>query len=409
VLAFESLTDRTPAIIGRDEGLSVVLAGGEVSRQHAKLERAGPLSLLTDLGSRNGTFVNGLRVASVALNQGDVVRIGGWVGVVGTPPGPFGSLASGLYGGSSLREAISAAETAATSDLPVVLEGETGTGKECVARAVHQWSKRGGPFVAVNCAALPESLAEAELFGYRRGAFTGAERASPGHFRSAHGGTLLLDEIGDLPQSIQAKLLRVLEQREVQPIGETAPVSVDIRVLVASQEPLAASVRSGNFRADLYARLDGVTVRLPPLRERRAEVPYLFSRMLTEQSGSHPPSVEAKLVERLCLYDWPFNVRELALLVKKLLVLHGGKESLKAAHLPERILEVVEPASTEPRRASPPSDVDLGQLLDALRASGGNVTRAAAALGIPRQRAYRMMQGRPGVDLDSLRASDEDG
>jgi transcriptional regulator of acetoin/glycerol metabolism len=131
--------------------------------------------------------------------------------------------------------------------------------------------------------------------------------------------------------------------------------------------------------------------------------------MLTEQAGSHPPSVEAKLVERLCLYDWPFNVRELALLVKKLLVLHGAKESLKAAYLPERMLEVVEPAATEPRRVSPPSDVDLGRLLDALRASGGNVTRAAAALGIPRQRAYRMMHGRPGVDLDSLRASDEDG
>jgi transcriptional regulator of acetoin/glycerol metabolism len=396
-------------VLGRDEAPGIVLAGEDVSRKHAKVERQGPLAVLTDLGSRNGTYVNGQRVTAAALAAGDVVRIGGWVGVVTTVAGTFGSLAPGLLGGPTLRAALSPLKQAAESDLPIVLEGETGTGKESVARATHGWSRRKGPFVAVNCAALPESLAEAELFGYRRGAFTGADQASPGHFRSADGGTLLLDEIGDLPLSIQAKLLRVLEQREVQPIGETLPVPIDVRVIVASQEPLATAVSSGRFRGDLYARLDGVSVRLPPLRERRAEIAYLFSRMLTERSGGRPPAVEAKLVERLCLYDWPFNVRELGLLVKKLLVLHGAEPSLKFAHLPARMLAQRAPDESDAARSrAPAEEVDLAALLDALRASGGNVSRAAAELGIPRQRAYRMMRGQGGVDLDSMRRDEGD-
>jgi transcriptional regulator of acetoin/glycerol metabolism len=396
-------------VLGRDDAPGIVLAGEDVSRRHAKVERQGPLAILSDLGSRNGTYVNGERVTAAALAAGDVVRIGGSVGVVTTLAGTFGSLAPGLLGGPTLRAALAPLEQAAGSDLPIVLEGETGTGKESVARATHGWSRRKGPFVAVNCAALPESLAEAELFGYRRGAFTGADQASLGHFRSADGGTLLLDEIGDLPLSIQAKLLRVLEQREVQPIGETLPVPINVRVIVASQEPLATTVSSGRFRGDLYARLDGVSVRLPPLRERRAEIAYLFSRMLTERAGGRPPAVEAKLVERLCLYDWPFNVRELGLLVKKLLVLHGAESSLKFAYLPARML--VERAPDEraaARSKAPAGDVDLAALLDALRASGGNVSRAAAELGIPRQRAYRMMRGQGGVDLDSMRRDEDD-
>jgi len=313
-----------------------------------------------------------------------------------------------------LNRALVSAERAAVSDLPIVVEGETGTGKERVARAVHAWSGRQGAFLAVNCAALPETLAEAELFGHRRGAFTGAQQASPGLFRSAEGGTLLLDEIGDLPLSLQAKLLRTLEQREVQPLGEALPVPVNVRVVVATQEPLAQTVAAGRFRADLFARLDGVSVRLPPLRERRAEIPYLFSRFITEHSGGRPPAVEAKLVEQLCLYDWPFNVRELALLTKKLLVLHGSEACLKTQHLPERFLEA---ASTDAGSAKPADaatgapvegTVDLAALLAALRGAGGNVTRAAAALGIPRQRAYRMLHGTPGIDLKALRVPEDE-
>ncbi len=398
------------AVLGRDGDCAVVLSGTDVSRRHATLRREGVLCVLKDLQSRNGTHVNGRRVTSVVLEHGDVVRIGGWVGVVSRALGPLGSMAPGVFAGPVLRQALAGAERAAPSDLPILLEGETGTGKEAVSRAIHLWSGRTGPFVAVNCAALPESLAEAELFGYRRGAFTGAEQASPGHFRAAQRGTLLLDEVCDLPLAVQAKLLRVLEQREVQPLGESTPVRIDVRLIAAAQSPLRAAVEQGRFRADLFARLDGVLVRLPPLRERRSEIPYLFVRLLLEDAGARPPEIDARLIERLCLYDFPFNVRELSLLVKKLLVLHGAEPRLLPSHLPERFTEP--PAQLGAGVAAGPSKPaargpSFEALLDALRASAGNVAQAAAAIGISRQRAYRMLQARPELSLDALREGGE--
>jgi transcriptional regulator with PAS, ATPase and Fis domain len=269
--------------------------------------------------------------------------------------------------------------------------------------------------VAVNCAALPEGLAEGELFGYRRGAFTGADRASPGFFRSAQGGTLLLDEVSDLPLPLQAKLLRVLQEGEVQPLGETRPVPVDVRIVVASQQPLMDAVREGRFRADLLARLDGITVRLPPLRQRKEDVPHLFSHMLREWTKGRAPAVECDLVERLCVHDWPFNVRELVQLVRQLLVLHPGESLLRAQHLPARIgLPAAEPMAAAPAgKGSARAEiartagevVELPALLSALRASGGNVARAAAMLGITRQRAYRLMESHA-VDLEAIRGAE---
>ena len=400
--------DEAERVIGRDEDCAVRLAGNDVSRRHASLRRNGAELIITDLGSRNGVRVNGRLMASAHLGAGDVVRLGGWVGVVTRSAGAFAELAPGLFGGALLENAIAPLRKAAASDLPIVLEGETGTGKEVVARALHDFSGRKGPLVAVNCASLPEGLAEAELFGYRRGAFTGADRASPGFFRSADGGTLFLDEVSDLPLSVQAKLLRVLEEREVQPLGETRAVPVDVRVVVASQGSLDEAVHEGRFRADLLARLEGVTVRLPPLRKRREDVPPLFSHFLKEQSQGRAPAVEADLVERLLLHDWPFNVRELVLLVRRLLVLHGGESTLHAHHLPERMGEG---AGSEPpaRKAAQPAPVPAGAdavelpaLIAALRTAAGNVARASAILGITRQRAYRLMEGH-GVDLEALR------
>jgi transcriptional regulator of acetoin/glycerol metabolism len=403
--SIELSAGRGEIVIGRDDDCALVLSGSDVSRRHAVVQFEGPSAVLRDLESRNGTFVNGRAIKSTLLQPNDVVRVGGWVGVVTLHGGPLGSIAPGLFGGGALRSALAGAERAAASDLPIVLEGETGTGKEAVSRAIHGWSARSGPFVAVNCAALPEALAEGELFGYRRGAFTGAEQANLGHFRAAQRGTLLLDEICELKLPLQAKLLRVLEQREVQPLGESTPVRLDVRVLAAAQEPLARAVQEGRFRADLYARLDGVTLRLPPLRERRAEIPYLFSRLLMEHTGARPPAVDVRLMERLCLYDWPFNVRELALLVKRLLVLHGAEATLKLSHLPERMRGDATPDAKARRPEPSQGSVALSDLLAALRHSGGNVAKAAAELGISRQRAYRMMQGQ--VDLDALRDGDD--
>jgi two-component system, response regulator FlrC len=332
--------------------------------------------------------------------------------VVTAAPGEVEEIAPGLWGGAAMRAALAPLHGVASSDLPIVLEGETGTGKEVVAGALHRWSGRGGPLVAVNCAALPEALAEGELFGYRRGAFTGADRASPGFFRAADGGTLLLDEISDLPLGLQAKLLRVLEEREVQPLGEARPVPIDVRVVVAGQQSLMDSARAGRFRADLLARLDGLTVRLPPLRQRREDVLPLFSRLLDGAARGQVPALESDFAERLCVHDWPFNVRELVLLVRRIVALHGTETTLRAHHLPERIGQ--EATGSPPAGAAAPATaaavsaepVQLPALLVALRASGGNVARAAAILGISRQRAYRLMEGQA-VDLDSIRGPEK--
>jgi hypothetical protein len=394
--------------LGRDPSCSVQLEGSDVSRRHAALrKRPGAGVVIADLGSHNGVRVNGRAVAEAPLGAGDVVRIGGWVGVVTAFPGDLTEIAAGLWGGAALQAALAPLRQVAATDLPVVLEGETGTGKEVVTGALHAWSGRPGALTAVNCAALPEAMAEGELFGYRRGAFTGADRANPGLFRNADRGTLLLDEVSDLPLPIQTKLLRTLEQREVHPLGEPKPIPVDVRVVVAGQQPLTELVKSGRFRPDLLARLDGLTVKLPPLRERREDVLPLFSRLLETLGEGRAPALETDFAERLCVHDWPFNVRELVFLTRRLLALHGAETTLRAHHLPARFAEgeappaptaAAAPASTEP--------VQLPALVVALRASGGNVARAAALLGISRQRAYRLMEGQA-VDLEALRGEDK--
>jgi transcriptional regulator with AAA-type ATPase domain len=415
----------SPVVVGRGEDCGTVLRGGEISRCHAEIYRSHPLVILRDLGSRNGSFVNGRAVAEAPLGPRDVVRLGEWVGVVvevhrdGGADFSFGTVAPGLYGGPKLKAALEPALRAAKSELSVVIEGETGTGKEVVARAIHAESGRTGSFLALNCAAIPEGLAEGELFGYRRGAFTGADRANPGYFRAAHGGTLLLDEVCDLPLALQAKILRALERREVVSLGEPQPVPVDTRIVAAAQESLEEAVAHKTFRSDLFARLDGISVRLPALRERIEDVPYLFARLSHEGSGGRPPGVDPLLIERLCLYDWPLNVRELSTLVRRLLVLHGHEQSLRLEHLPRRVRDpearasgnAADPAGSatpaaEPRAQVERDDFDFARLVGALRRCAGNVSRAAAAVGMSRQRAYRLMQARPDLDLDEIRASE---
>lgn len=399
-------------VFGRDADCTASLDGHEVSRRHATVAKTHSLPTLRDQKSRNGTFVNGLRIEEQPLGPGDVVRIGEWVGLVqevppGSAPIDFRDLCEGWWGGQTLARAVDPARRVATTDLPVIAQGETGTGKEGLARALHAWSGRPGAFVAMNCAALPAAIAEAELFGYRKGAFTGADRASVGYFRGAHQGTLFLDEILDLPLLLQAKLLRAIEQREVQPLGESQPVPVDARVVCATQEPLASAVQDRRFRADLFARLDGLTVVLPPLRARREDIVPLFARILREQSGGHPPALEPKLVEALLLYDWPLNVRELVLLARRLLALHSQEPVLRRGMLPERMAgrqpSTSTPAQPSPARAPTQDDMAFEELVRALRQAGGNVSRAAAALGISRSRAYRLLDARPGFDVRSVR------
>lgn len=388
--------------IGRDSECRVRLNGKGVSRRHAEIYRQGPVFALKDLGSTNGTFLNGQRTQHAAIVPGAVLRVGEHVGVFSeslAEPSHFRELARGLYGGQELDAALAALRRAASSNLSVLITGATGTGKERVARAIHDWSGRKGPFHALNCAALPKDLAEAELFGYRKGAFTGAERANIGHFRAADRGTLFLDEIADLPLLLQAKLLRVLEEGVVTSIGDTESTPIDVRVVAAAQRPLAAAVLSQSFREDLLARLAGMSVSLPTLRERRADVAPLFQHFINHYSGGRPPEVEAKLIEALCVHDWPCNLRELEQLSRQLLAVHGLEPMLKRSLVPAELLarlpsnsESIPPLSNGD--ASDRRDHDLQRLAGALLQTQGNVASAAALLGFSRQRAYRLLDGR---------------
>lgn len=433
--------DRERVLLGRGESCDRELPGRETSRHHAEIGRQGPVVYVRDLGSTNGVYLNGRRVADGPLEAGDVLRLGEWIGVVFRPtsnepaalsPPRFRTVAERFFIGPALAPSVELAERAAASELPVVLCGETGTGKEHMAQGIHRWSGRPGRLVAINCAALPEPLAEAELFGHARGAFTGAVRSSEGHLRAADQGTLLLDEVSELPLPAQAKLLRALESGEIVPLGESQPASISTRIVAATQQPLPEAVEEGRFRADLLARLDGVTIHLPPLRQRVEELGYLLDALLTHHAGGKQmaPATDPRLVEALCLHDFPFNVRELDLLVRRLLALHGHERRLERSHLPETMRppkddEAEEepdrsndapassggadrrrPASSGWQTQAPQRDADdLAGLVEALRRTAGNVTKAAEAVGLSRQRAYRLMNAAGDVDLDRLRSA----
>jgi len=330
-----------------------------------------------------------------------------------------------------MLKVLAMAEKVAPSDAPVLIMGESGTGKEVVARAIHALGPRhAGPFVAVNCAALPESLLESELFGYEAGAFTGARTRKPGRFECAHGGTLLLDEVADMPPPLQAKILRVLEDGEVFPLGARKPCPVDVRVVSCTNRDLPGEVQRGTFREDLYFRLAVIPLRIPPLRERQEDIPLLaqhFVKSFSEKYGKHV-QLSPEALNTLQRYPWPGNVRELRNLIEQMVIL-AEKEVLEPVDFPPHI---VRPSrATEPERQSapcsgppaaaepgdppfpgppPPAEASLRQarlyaewwaIREALRATGGNRTRAARILGISRRALLQKLKTMPGGHLPS--------
>jgi transcriptional regulator with PAS, ATPase and Fis domain len=414
-------------VLGRDSDCEGYLPSASVSRRHAEIRwHPGAPPMLRDIESRNGVILNGRPIAQAPLRPGDVLRLGDWIGILtstpaeGLPPWTFQQFTAGYWGGPLMSARMAPARLVAASDLPVIVQGATGSGKEGAARAIHEWSGRAGAFVAVNCAAIPENLAEGELFGYRKGAFTNADHASSGLLRAAHQGTLFLDEIADLPMAIQPKLLRALERREVVPLGESKPVFVDLRLVTATQESLRKAVEQKRFRSDLLARLEGLTVVLPSLRERSEDIPFLLSK-LVEVHGRAPwaPRLDPLLVERLCIYGWPFNVRELNQLVRRIVALHPGAEVLGPDVLAGSFEESTPPAaegadgnrapthradgarSTRPPQDLPPHEVaERAQIVRLLEESVGNQTEAAKKLGVSRStlieriRRYRIPRPR---------------
>lgn len=303
-----------------------------------------------------------------------------------------------LYESEPMRRMMGTAERVAGSELPLLLQGESGTGKELVARAIHRASKRAaGPFVAVNCAAIPGELLEAELFGHDRGAYTGAERAREGRFRAADGGTILLDEVGDLPLLLQPKLLRVLQEEVVEPVGASRPVPVDVRFLAATHRDLHAAVREGRFREDLYYRLAGIVLRVPPLRERPEDVEPLFTHFFEQEAAraGRDLRIGAGVGAVLRARSWPGNVRELEHLARRMALLcsgpdlrpdevegdHDGRGDGGALRIDTRARPYAVTLPPEPFHLP---DVEDAIVRAALDHHGGNQSAAARALGVPR-------------------------
>ncbi len=306
----------------------------------------------------------------------------------------------GLIGSApAMQEIFDLVGRVAHTDVPVLIQGESGTGKELVAAAIHEASRRSsGPFVAMNCAAVPETLLESEFFGHERGAFTGAVRARPGRFRQAHGGTIFLDEIGAMRVDLQAKLLRALQDQKIQPLGSTGSVQVDVRILAATGENLEVAIREKRFREDLYYRLNVVPITLPPLRERREDIPLLLDHFLSKavrKFEKEPVGASSELLERLQMYSWPGNVRELENCVERMVLL-ARSARLTPVDLPPNIRRGTEPGEeVDDLFQLPAAGVRLQELerhliVQALERTRGALGPAARLLGI----SYKTLQYR---------------
>lgn len=308
-------------------------------------------------------------------------------------------------GGIAMREVFRLMESAASSPIAVLIEGETGTGKELVARGIHRAGPRArSPFLAVNCAALPENLLESELFGHRRGAFTGATHDRRGHFETAAGGTVFLDEIGDMPPGMQARLLRVLQEGEVIPLGDSRPRKVDVRILSATNRDLATAVREGRFRDDLYFRLAAFPIQLPPLRDRREDLPALidhFVRQASARVDRRVAGVSHEAVERLTDYAWPGNVRELQNEIERAVTLGSAGDQLGLGHLSAKITSTAVGAITSASviPTGPPIPLreararfEEAYIRDVLARQNGNVSRAAGVLGLSRVMLHKKLR-----------------
>lgn len=290
----------------------------------------------------------------------------------------------------ALLEVWSVAGRVAPTQLPVLLIGESGTGKELLAQAIHQASaRRSGPFLPVNCAAINPGLAEATFFGYRRGAFTGADDHREGVFQAARGGTLFLDEIADFPLSAQGVILRALQEGRATPVGGTAPEVLDVRVVSATNRDLEQEVAAGRFRSDLLFRLNAVTLTVPPLRERMDDIPQLVESFLRERGG-HPLGDDG-FVQALLRHDWPGNVRELRNVVDRAVAL-AAAEALRVDHLPTYLLDAVSSSGQIPATVSRLDLVEIQEIRGALATTGGQKKAAAELLGIDRKRLYRKMR-----------------
>jgi two-component system, NtrC family, response regulator HydG len=398
-----------PVLVGQGPACDARIDDPTVSRRHAALNDVGGRLMLRDLGSTNGTLVNGLRIVEVELRGGETLRMGATVLVLepATSAGSsrisqrtsFGHV---LGASSAMRRLYALCERLALSEVPVLVEGETGTGKEQLAEALHsEGPRKSAPFVVFDCTAVAPSLIESELFGHEKGSFTGAVATHPGVFERAHAGTLLIDEIGDLPLELQPKLLRVLERNEVTRVGGRRPIDIDVRVIAATRRDLDREVQFGRFRDDLFHRLVVTRIELPPLRERSGDVSLLARHFCKQLAADELPH---GLLSQWEDYSWPGNVRELRNAVARRIALGDladdtpGDTSnpapsglLAVARRDDPFAKIL--ALDLPLAEARERIVDLFEtryLRHVLEAHSGNVTRAAAAAGVGRRHLQRI-------------------
>jgi DNA-binding NtrC family response regulator len=404
----------TRARSGAVRRLDVRLPGGTVSSAHARLTRSEAGWVLVDESSKNGTFVNGERITQAALRDGDLLEIGPVLLVFRAALASSGDGAADLDSRTltpsapgfatlvpQLAEQLAALARIARMPIPVLLLGESGTGKEVLARAVHILSGRPGAFVAVNCGGLAATLLESQLFGHTKGSFTGAARDEAGLVRASDRGTLFLDEIGDLPLAAQAALLRVLQEREVVPVGGSRPVAVDLRVVAATHRPLEKMAAKGEFRADLLARLSGYRHRLSPLRARREDLGLILGDLLrrAEIPGVETLRLGPAAGRRLLGHEWPLNIRELQQCLSVAAALSVGGV-IEAEHLPVTAAAAARPAVIVDDTGDP--EAIRSTLVALLEQHRGNVSYVARDLGKARMQIHRWMK-RLGIEPATFR------
>jgi transcriptional regulator with PAS, ATPase and Fis domain len=385
VLTFPLLRDEIT--IGRAPECDIVIDNNALSRRHARLCLA-PALTIEDLGSRNGTRLRGARLEPgqpLALAVGEAFQIGQFHFVVARARSNA-ALASERVASLDVIDPTPAAVSSfvrelAASALSILVLGETGVGKEVLAQTIHDLSNRRGAFVRANCAAMAPSLVESELFGHEKAAFTGASERRVGLLEAAQGGTFFLDEVGDLPEAIQVKLLRAIEAREITRVGAVTPIALDVRFVAATNRDLAAEVEAGRFRRDLFYRLDGVTLVIPPLRERRELIGPLALQFLAGAKKGAP--LDAELFARLVAHDWPGNVRELKAVLERAAIL-AGAGPVTVRHVAITPMTATPAKGTSTLEAATPDAAERRRIVEALEACAGNQTRAAKLLGISR-------------------------
>ncbi len=387
---------QTGLVIGRDPGGkgNVLIEDQRASRKHAKVSwvEAQQRHSVRDLKSTNGTFLNGAPVDREYLKPGDVVRTGNSLFVY--CPTPTDSADDRIFVGRStaIREAIDSLHQAAPTDLKVLVTGETGTGKELAAQTLHEVSGRTGAFVPVNCGSFPASLIESELFGYVKGAFSGADRSKEGLIAAADGGTLFLDEIGEFPLDLQPRLLRVLQDQEVRPVGATVSKRVDVRVVAATNRDIEGMVSDERFRRDLLARVNEWPIQLPPLTERREDIGLLVRHFLRQRgAGQAAVQFDSDLLEHILLASWEGNVRELSAAVARLSV--SFKNGIDNPQILLRQALGRAPTIELPCARPTPPPPDTSEELSAVQSLfEGNISGVSRYYGKERQQVYRWLE-----------------